>query len=193
MTAPDFLGEWIGELKGASAHYVNHRVANRKVFEWQTGYGVVSFGRKAMPWVVRYVENQREHHAKQTTCERLERVEIEKRKPVETGCVEISGDHRTGRKRPVGWGTPSAITRAVLTLLPGLLVAAADLAIDPHWSSLAGPIGLVVLPSRQCHPTFCLLSNRPRCTNPKSKAQKTESRIRGVNFNRDPREMDSPN
>ena len=102
VTVPPTLlvSEWIGELKGASAHYVNHTLANRKVIEWQTGYGVVSFGTKAMPWVVRYVENQREHHAKRTTYERLERVEIEKRKPVETGSLEMSGDRGTGRKRP---------------------------------------------------------------------------------------------
>ena len=102
VTAPPTLlvSEWIGELKGASAHYVNHTLANRKVIEWQTGYGVVSFGTKAMPWVVHYVENQREHHAKRTTYERLERVEIEKRKPVETGSLEMCGDRRTGRKRP---------------------------------------------------------------------------------------------
>jgi putative transposase len=93
VTVPPTLlvSDWIGELKGASAHYVNHTLANRKVIEWQTGYGVVSFGAKAMPWVIRYVENQREHHAKRTTHERLERVEIEKRKPVETGSLEMSG------------------------------------------------------------------------------------------------------
>ena len=102
VTVPPTLlaSDWIGELKGASAHYVNHALANRKVIEWQSGYGVVSFGTKAMPWVVRYVENQREHHAKRTTFERLERVEIEKRKPVETGSLEMSGDRGTGRKRP---------------------------------------------------------------------------------------------
>jgi hypothetical protein len=44
-------------------------------------------GTKAMPWVVRYVEKQREHHAQRTTCERLERVEIDKSKPVETGSL----------------------------------------------------------------------------------------------------------
>jgi putative transposase len=102
VTVPPALlvSDWIGDLKGASAHYVNHTLANRKVIEWQTGYGVVSFGTKAMPWVIRYGENQREHHAKRTTYERLERVEIEKRKPAETGSLEMSGEPRTGRKRP---------------------------------------------------------------------------------------------
>jgi putative transposase len=102
VTVPPTLlvSEWIGELKGASAHYVNHSLVNHKALEWQTGYGVVSFGMKAMPWVVRYVEDQRELHAKRTTHERLERVEIEKRKPVKTGSLERSGERGTGRKRP---------------------------------------------------------------------------------------------
>jgi putative transposase len=69
------VSDWLGALKGASAHYINHQVANRKVLEWQTGYGVVSFGAKALPWVVRYIENQRQHHAARTTKDRLERIE----------------------------------------------------------------------------------------------------------------------
>jgi len=108
MSVPPTLlvSEWIGELKGArelkgaSAHYANHSLANRDVSEWQSGNGVVSFGTKARPWVVRYVENQRQHHARRTTHERLERVEVERRKPVETGYLESSGDRVTGRKRP---------------------------------------------------------------------------------------------
>jgi REP-associated tyrosine transposase len=49
VTVPPTLlvSEWIGERKGASAHYGNHTLANRKIIEWQTGYGVVSFGTKA--------------------------------------------------------------------------------------------------------------------------------------------------
>ncbi len=69
------IADWIGELKGASAHYINHEIANRKVLEWQTGYGVVSFGSKDVPWVAAYIRNQKEHHAKGATQERLERIE----------------------------------------------------------------------------------------------------------------------
>ena len=67
------IAEWIGKLKGASSHYVNHRLANRKVLEWQTGYGVVSFGTKDLDWVISYVRNQKEHHRRATKVERLER------------------------------------------------------------------------------------------------------------------------
>ena len=69
------VSEWIGHIKGASAHHINHRIANRGVLEWQTGYGVVSFGTKGLPWVVEYIRNQKEHHARGSTHERLEGVE----------------------------------------------------------------------------------------------------------------------
>jgi len=57
----------------------------QRVFECRPATASSALGRKAMPWVVRYVGNQRAHHAKRKTYERLERVEIEKRKPVKTG------------------------------------------------------------------------------------------------------------
>ncbi len=67
------ISEWIGKLKGGSSFYINHEIANRKVLDWQDGYGVVSFGTKDLKWVVDYVNNQKELHARGTTIERLER------------------------------------------------------------------------------------------------------------------------
>ena len=69
------ISRWIGELKGASAHYVNHRIVNRKMLEWQTGYGVVSFGSKDLDWVVKYISNQKQHHRTNRIYDRLERIE----------------------------------------------------------------------------------------------------------------------
>ena len=69
------ISELIGLLKGYSAHEVNRRIGMEKtVLQWQTGYGVVSFGTKDLPWVVEYVRNQKEHHAVGRTFERLERI-----------------------------------------------------------------------------------------------------------------------
>jgi REP-associated tyrosine transposase len=68
------ISEWIGKIKGASSHYVNHELVNRKLLDWQTGYGVVSFGTKDLEWVVNYIRNQKEHHKKGTTVERLEKI-----------------------------------------------------------------------------------------------------------------------
>jgi putative transposase len=70
------ISEFIGHLKGGTSHDANQAMGLRqKVLEWQNGYGVVSFGTRDLPWVIEYVRNQREHHARGTTYERLERVD----------------------------------------------------------------------------------------------------------------------
>jgi putative transposase len=69
------ISEFIGKLKGGTSHDVNQAAGRHaKVLEWQNGYGVVSFGTRDLPWVVEYVRNQREHHARGTTQKRLERI-----------------------------------------------------------------------------------------------------------------------
>lgn len=67
--------EWIGEMKGASSHHINHEICNRKVLVWQDGYGIVSFGTKDLKWVINYVRNQKTHRTKGQTHERLERID----------------------------------------------------------------------------------------------------------------------
>lgn len=68
--------EWIGQLKGASAYFINQG-SNHKLLEWQNGYGIVSFGTKDLKWVVRYIQNQKEHHKTGKIYKRLESVEKE--------------------------------------------------------------------------------------------------------------------
>jgi hypothetical protein len=48
-----------------------------KRLEWQRGFGVVSFGKKQLPWVLDYIANQKEHHALSRTKARLERVSMD--------------------------------------------------------------------------------------------------------------------
>jgi len=68
------ISEWIGQLKGGSSHDVNQAMEKRqKVLQWQVGYGVVSFGTRDLDWVKAYVRNQRQHHDRKSTHERLER------------------------------------------------------------------------------------------------------------------------
>jgi putative transposase len=77
VTVPPTLtpSNWIGELKGGSAHDVNQQFGKRqKVLQWQAGYGVVSFGTRDLEWVTEYIRNQREHHARGTVHDRLERI-----------------------------------------------------------------------------------------------------------------------
>ena len=77
VTVPPTLtpSEWIGQLKGGTSHDVNQKIGKRqKVLQWQAGYGIVSFGTGDLEWVVEYIRNQREHHARGTIHERLERI-----------------------------------------------------------------------------------------------------------------------
>jgi putative transposase len=70
------ISEFIGQLKGFASHEVNSKLgAKRKLLEWQTGYGVVSFGTKDLDWVKSYVQKQREHHSRGTFQARLERID----------------------------------------------------------------------------------------------------------------------
>jgi putative transposase len=69
------ISEFIGQLKGGSSHDVNQAMGRgHKALEWQAGYGVVSFGTRDLPWVMEYVRNQREHHARGSVHKRLERI-----------------------------------------------------------------------------------------------------------------------
>jgi putative transposase len=76
VTPTILISDLIGQLKGASSHEINQKLGNgRKLLEWQAGYGVVSFGTGDLPWVIDYIRNQRQHHARGTMHDRLERAE----------------------------------------------------------------------------------------------------------------------
>jgi putative transposase len=55
--------KFIGDIKGYSSHFVNHVTKPDFEFYWQDEYGVLSFGEKNLPSVVRYIHNQKQHHA----------------------------------------------------------------------------------------------------------------------------------
>jgi putative transposase len=67
------ISEFIGQLKGSSSHEANQKLG-QKVLDWQTGYGVVSFGTRDLEWVRDYIRNQRDRHARGKVEERLERI-----------------------------------------------------------------------------------------------------------------------
>jgi len=72
--APTILiSDFVGQLKGSSSHEANQKLGH-KVLDWQTGYGVVSFGTGDLPWVAEYIRNQRERHARGQVHDRWERI-----------------------------------------------------------------------------------------------------------------------
>lgn len=68
------LSEFVRQIKGKSSHFVNHEIKQGYFFQWQSEYGVVSFGGKNLLMVVSYVLNQREHHRNKTLYEYLEQI-----------------------------------------------------------------------------------------------------------------------
>jgi REP element-mobilizing transposase RayT len=58
VTVPPTLGisELIGKLKGSSAHEANAKLGQKRL-EWQSGYGVVSFGTKDLDCLMRLKPN----------------------------------------------------------------------------------------------------------------------------------------
>jgi len=72
------LSDFIGQVKGNSSHFVNHGLETDGQFAWQAEYGVVSFGGKMLDTVVKYIKNQRQHHAEGTKIGPLERFVAER-------------------------------------------------------------------------------------------------------------------
>jgi putative transposase len=70
------ISDLVGDLKGACSFDINKRKGIKRL-EWQRGFGVVSFGKKQLPWVLAYIANQKEHHANEKTQARLERVTMD--------------------------------------------------------------------------------------------------------------------
>jgi REP element-mobilizing transposase RayT len=71
------ISDLVGDLKGACAFEISKQ-ERFKALEWQRGYGVVSFGKKNLEWVLQYLAQQKEHHARGRIQERLERSHVEK-------------------------------------------------------------------------------------------------------------------
>lgn len=84
------ISELVGQLKGASSHETIQHFG-KKVLEWQTGYGVASFGTKDLEWVIRYIRNQPEHHAAGNIHDRLERITSK-----DDGSAVAEADQREG-------------------------------------------------------------------------------------------------
>ena len=53
-------------LKGDSSEFVNKEKLTSRKFQWQEGYGAFSNSRTQIDGVVKYIINQKVHHAKKT-------------------------------------------------------------------------------------------------------------------------------
>ncbi len=66
--APKYaISDFIGKIKGASSHWVTYILKHPDLFDWQRGFGIVSFGGRHFQNVIHYVRNQKQHHQKNAT------------------------------------------------------------------------------------------------------------------------------
>ncbi len=70
------VASFLKAIKGGSAHFVNHLpdvLANVGLcLYWQPGYWGMTYTERDLPRVVRYVDNQKQHHAEGTLLGKLE-------------------------------------------------------------------------------------------------------------------------
>ena len=72
------IGAFMKGIKGGSAHFVNHlpdvRADVRRCLYWQPGFGGRTYTERDLPHIIRYVDNQKQHHAEGTLLGKLEYV-----------------------------------------------------------------------------------------------------------------------
>ena len=56
-------------VKGCSSKWINENRLANGWFSWQEGYGAFSYAKDDLPNVIRYIENQAEHHKQKDVVE----------------------------------------------------------------------------------------------------------------------------
>ena len=65
------VAEFVHKIKGSSSHLINLSL-ERRTFYWQSGYGVLSLSAKGIPFVTKYIINQKQKHANNNLIDVLE-------------------------------------------------------------------------------------------------------------------------
>jgi len=60
------VSDLVRDLKTNSSVFINEKKWRRGKFNWQEGFGAFSYGQSQLDVVIKYIQNQEEHHAKKT-------------------------------------------------------------------------------------------------------------------------------
>ena len=60
------ISDLVREIKKASNAFVKYKKLSKFRFEWQSGYGAFSYSISQIDNVIKYINNQQEHHRKHT-------------------------------------------------------------------------------------------------------------------------------
>ena len=69
MRPKQSLSDLIQKVKGDSSEWINKKGFLRNQFSWQAGFGAFSYAKSQVPDVIRYIQNQENHHKKKTFIE----------------------------------------------------------------------------------------------------------------------------
>ena len=60
---PDMaLSNLVRDIKSNSSNFINERHLAQGKFGWQEGYGAFSYGHSQLDTIIRYIQNQEQHH-----------------------------------------------------------------------------------------------------------------------------------
>lgn len=66
------LSDLMRLVKGESSEWINKERLTSALFRWQEGYGAFSYAKKEIPVVCNYIDNQEEHHKRESFLEEYE-------------------------------------------------------------------------------------------------------------------------
>ena len=58
------FADLVREIKADSSNFVNEKKFVHGKFSWQEGYGAFSYGHSQFDTVIRYIQNQEQHHSR---------------------------------------------------------------------------------------------------------------------------------
>ena len=56
------LSDLVRDVKADSSNFINDNKWVRGKFSWQEGYGAFSYGHSQLHTIIRYIQNQEQHH-----------------------------------------------------------------------------------------------------------------------------------
>ena len=60
------LADLMRDIKQMTSLWINENKLTKQKFAWQEGYGAFSYGQSQLPMIIKYIENQEEHHRKKS-------------------------------------------------------------------------------------------------------------------------------
>jgi putative transposase len=60
------LADLVRDIKADSSDFINRKKVVRGRFSWQEGYGAFSYGHSQLDTIIRYIQNQEQHHRRRS-------------------------------------------------------------------------------------------------------------------------------